>query len=257
VAEVNLTSEIATLPRFNGRRMNEVQAFLEVGVLPAEVLGELKQRLAASGFSLPPGYSMEYGGEAAKRDDAVGNLMANVGVLAVLMVATLVLSLGSFRLAGVIGVVGALATGVGFGALWVWGFPFGFMAIIGSMGLAGVAINDAIVVLAAVRNDSAAREGDPGAMAAVVLENTRHVLATTFTTIAGFTPLILSGGGFWPPLAVTIAGGVSGATVLALYFGPAAYRALMCRRCAETSPAADEAKRTEASPLQPAAAGAV
>jgi multidrug efflux pump subunit AcrB len=39
----------------------------------------------------------------------------------------------------------------------------------------------------------------------------------------GFVPLILGGGGFWPPLAVAIAGGVVGATLLAIYFIPAAY----------------------------------
>jgi multidrug efflux pump subunit AcrB len=41
--------------------------------------------------------------------------------------------------------------------------------------------------------------------------------------MAGFIPLILGGGGFWPPLAVVIAGGVGGATILALYFIPPAY----------------------------------
>ena len=53
------------------------------------------------------------------------------------------------------------------------------------------------------------------------------MVATTLTTMVGFIPLILGGGGFWPPLAVTIAGGVGGATLLGLYLGPAAYRLLL------------------------------
>jgi multidrug efflux pump subunit AcrB len=89
------------------------------------------------------------------------------------------------------------------------------------MGLIGVAINDSIVVLAAIRADEKARAGDREQMAAVVSHCTRHIIATTLTTIVGFLPLILSGGGFWPPLAVTIAGGVGGATLLALYVVPA------------------------------------
>jgi multidrug efflux pump subunit AcrB len=229
LAELKLVPEISVLPRFNGRRMNEVQGFVTAGVLPSEVLSRLQNRLDQDGFRLPPGYSMEYGGESAKRNDAVGNLMASVGVLAVLVVATLVLSLGSFRMAAIIGAVAALSSGLSLGALWLFGYPFGFMAIVGTMGLMGVAINDAIVVLTAIRGDSRARQGDPQAVVDVVLRSTRHVIATTLTTMVGFLPLLLGGGGFWPPLAVAIAGGVGGATLLGLYFGPAAYTLIMCR----------------------------
>ena len=64
----------------------------------------------------------------------------------------------------------------------------------------------------------------------VVVRSTRHIVSTTVTTGAGFLPLILAGGGFWPPLAVSIVGGVTGATVLALYFVPAAFLLLRRRR---------------------------
>lgn len=43
------------------------------------------------------------------------------------------------------------------------------------------------------------------------------------TTMIGFVPLLLGGGKFWPPLAVAIAGGVGGATLLALLLVPSAY----------------------------------
>ena len=56
------------------------------------------------------------------------------------------------------------------------------------------------------------------------------MLATTATTMGGFLPLFLfTGGEFWPPLAVAIAGGVAGATLLALYLVPSAY-ILLTRR---------------------------
>ena len=145
------------------------------------------------------------------------------------MVATLVLSFGSFRVATIVGFVGALSVGLGMGALWMFGYPFGFTAIIGTMGLMGVAINDTIVVLAAIRENEAAAAGDRVAMREVVTRSTRHVISTSLTTMAGFTPLIISGGGFWPPLAVAIAGGVGGATILALILAPSAYLLLMCR----------------------------
>ena len=231
LSDVELLPEIATILHFDGRRMNEVQAYVTAGTLPAEVLTDFQQRLADADFTLPSGYSMELGGEAAERNNAVGNLMANVGVLGVLMVATLVLSFNSFRMASIVGVVAFLAVGPGIGVLSLSGYPFGFMAIVGSMGLIGVAINDAIVVLAAIREDAEARVGEPTAIREVVVRSTRHVLATSLTTIAGFAPLILGGGGFWPPLAVCIAGGVGAATILALTLTPAMYVILMCPKC--------------------------
>lgn len=149
--------------------------------------------------------------------------MSLVGVLAILMIASLVLSLGSFRLAGIIGVVGICSIGLGLFSLWLFGYPFGFMAVIGTIGLVGVAINDSIVVLTALKEDPMARKGNRKAVREVVLHSTRHAIATTLTTTIGFVPLLLGGGGFWPPLAVAIAGGIGGATLLALYFVPSAY----------------------------------
>ena len=133
------------------------------------------------------------------------------------------LSFQSFRQASIVGVVALLSVGLSLGALWTFGHPFGFMAIVGTMGLIGIAINDSIVVLAALRDDAEARSGDVGAVVDVVVRSTRHVLSTTVTTIAGFTPLLLEGTGLWPPLATAIAGGVGGATLLALILVPGSY----------------------------------
>ena len=153
----------------------------------------------------------------------VSFVLGIVGVLMVLMVATLVLSFSSFRAASLIGGVGFFSVGLGLAALWIFGFPFGFMAIVGTMGLIGIAINDSIVVLAALRENDEAKSGDPIAVRNVVMRATRHVVATTATTVVGFLPLVLAGGGFWPPLAISIAGGVVGATMLALTFVPTAH----------------------------------
>jgi multidrug efflux pump subunit AcrB len=227
LGDLTLVAEPSSINHINGLRVNEIQAFITSGVLPAVVQQDFQTRLEAAGFLLPPGYRLVFGGESSKRNESVGNLMANVGVLMVLMVATLVLSFHSFRIASIVGVIALMSAGLGTGALWLFGYPFGFMAIVGTMGLIGVAINDAIVVLAAIREDPLAAAGDRIAVENVVVRASRHVIATTLTTIAGFVPLLVSGGGMWPPLAITIAGGVGGATILALYFAPSAYMMLM------------------------------
>ena len=163
----------------------------------------------------------------AERSHAVDSLLANAVVLFALIILALVVAFRSFGAALIILTVGGLAIGLGPLALWSFQYPFGFMAIVGTMGLVGIAINDSIVVLAALRESEGAQGGNVNAMANVVVGCTRHVLATTVTTIVGFTPLILGGGRFWPPLAITIAGGVAGSTFLALYLVPCLNRILV------------------------------
>lgn len=232
LGELELVPKSARITRRMGERNNSVQGFVRAGVLPSRAMKRFRAALADEGFTLPPGYRMTFGGESGERDRAVRNLLASAGVLLVLMVATLVLSFDSFRLAAIVGAVGFLSVGLALCALWVSDTPFGFMAIVGAMGLVGVAINDAIVVLAALREDPGAMSGDPAAVQGVVLHATRHVVATTLTTVAGFVPLLATGGTFWRPLAISIAGGVAGATLLALTFVPALFLLVRRRACA-------------------------
>ena len=74
-----------------------------------------------------------------------------------------------------------------------------------------------------MNEDKLASQGDRKAIQEVVIRATRHVLTTTITTMVGFAPLLISGGPFWRPLAIAIAGGIGGSPFLALYFTPAAY----------------------------------
>jgi multidrug efflux pump subunit AcrB len=245
LGEVELVPEQAIIARRNGRRVNVVRGYITAGVLPGKVLADYRKQLEV-GLELPTGYRMEFGGEFAERNEAVGKLSASLGVLVVVMAATLVLSFGSFRLAAIIAVVAGMSGGLGLGSLWLFGYPFGFMAIVGTMGLIGVAINDSIVVLAALREDELVRSGDHIAVRDVIVRSSRHVFATTFTTIAGFLPLIMEGGGFWPPLAITIAGGVAGATLLALVFVPSSY--LLVNRVWQTTEQMEQS-RSGQSPL--------
>ncbi len=226
LGELELRSEPGVITRRNKRRLNTVQGFVQSGVLPSKALENFRDLLKDSDFELPPGYELAYGGEAAERDQAVGNLLASAGLLGVLMVATLVLGFSSFRLAALIASVAAASVGLSLGAIWLFGYPFGFMAIVGAIGLVGIAINDSIVVIAALEDDPKARAGELDRMVEVVIGCTRHVFTTTLTTMAGFTPLLLNGGSFWPPLAVAVAGGVVGATILALVYVPTVYRLL-------------------------------
>lgn len=223
IAKVTLEPESDTIRRRDGVRINNILAYIEPFQLPGETLADFKQKLANNPVPLPAGYRLEYGGESQQRDESQSGMIAVMGPLIVMMIGTIVLAFNSFRMSLVIGLVAFQSMGLALLSLWLFGYPMGFMAIIGSMGLIGLAINDSIVILAALRDDAKASRGDRDAIVQVVVKGTRHIVSTTLTTVGGFLPLILWGGAFWPPLAVTIAGGLVGATLLALCFVPAAY----------------------------------
>ncbi len=229
LGEFNLVPQRAKISRRNEQRVNTVQGFIQAGVLPSTVLATFQEKLAEKNFQLPAGYSYEWGGEQEKSNQAVGNLLLYVPLLVLVMMTALVLSLNSFRQAGIIAFVAVGSIGMALFSLWLFDSILGFMAIVGSMGLVGIAINDSIVVLSALNEDEAAKQGHPKAIQNVVIKATRHVLTTTVTTMMGFVPLLLEGDPFWQPLAISIAGGIAGSSVMALYFVPAMYVLLMSR----------------------------
>ncbi|MBT8056618.1 MAG: efflux RND transporter permease subunit, partial [Gammaproteobacteria bacterium] len=218
------------IARRGNERVNTIEAYLRADVLPAGVQEKIQSALQAEGIELPPGYRIEFGGEGAERNAAVGNLMANIGMIAVLLVLTVVLSFNSFRISAIVFTVAGLAPGLGLLTVWAFGYPFGFVVIVGLMGLVGLAINAAIVILAELKSDSLASSGDIPAMMDSVMNCTRHIGSTTITTLGGFMPLILDGGGFWPPFALAIAGGTVLTTILSFFLVPAAFRLFATRR---------------------------
>ena len=230
ISEMSLKAETVSIERLDGERLNEVQAYIDAGILPSQVQNDFEQRLMAADFEIPDGYTLEWGGAKQERDEAVNALAGKVVIIIALMIATIVYSMSSFRLAGLLFFVAFLSVGIGFGALWLAGYPWGFMSLVAMMGMIGVTVNDSIVVLASIREPQVQTIDS---VRASVVDNTRHILSTTFTTIVGFTPLFLFGGDFWSPVAIAISGGVAGATILALIFVPSVYVLLFRLRTPE------------------------
>jgi len=208
------------IARRNGERVNTVQAYLQLGVLPEEVLKQVRDGLAAAPLGLPQGYRVEYGGDSDARADVVGNLLAPKGLIDALLMATIVLTFNSFRLSLVTFAVALLSVGLSVLALAIFRFPFGIQAVIGVIGSIGVSINAAIIIMTALQQNPDAMQDDRTAIRDVVMRSGRHIISTTVTTFGGFLPLILAGGGFWPPFAMAIAGGVLLSTIVSFYFVP-------------------------------------
>jgi multidrug efflux pump len=223
LGEVTLRPERGVIPRRDGERVNVIETYIRDGVLPAVVLSRVQQQLQLQPLELPAGYRLEIAGDNENRDRAVRKLMASVGLIAVLLVIAVVMSFNSFRLSLIIFIVGGLSAGLGMLGLVVVNSPFGLTSIIGMMALVGLAINASIVILAQLKSDRLAVQGDVEAIVKAVTHCSRHIVSTTVTTVMGFMPLMLGGGGFWPPFAVVIAGGTLLTTMLSFYLAPALF----------------------------------
>ena len=138
-------------------------------------------------------------------------LIGALGTIIALSVIAIVLTLNSFRLSAITGVVAILWVGLSLLALALCRYPFGIMSVIGVIGSIGVSI----IITALQRNRLAAR-ANRGAIRDIVMAQSRHIVSTTVTTF----------GGFWPPFAMAIAGGVLLSTVVSLNFVPRAFALL-------------------------------
>jgi len=257
ISEVAIEPAASTITRRNGERANTVQAFILRDVLPEEALVQVQSALDDAGFAVPQGVRLELGGDSDARADTLSDLLASLGLIVTLSIAAIALTFNSFRLTGVVLVVSGLSAGLSLLALAVFQYPFGINAIIGVIGSIGVSINAAIIILSGLSQDDRAASGDRDAMVDVVMGSSRHIVSTTITTFGGFLPLILAGGGFWPPFAMSVAGGVLLSTVVSFYFTPPVFALIHRKRRAahivQTAPDANDPPFVLHPPYQQAA----
>jgi len=221
LGDLQLKPALAEVFHFNAQRCNVVEGYTRNDALPIDVAYEVLDELRRQGFELPAGYRMELGGGVEQDREAVGNLATYAPVLVVLMITTMILALRSVRMAALLLLEAVMCVGLALLATWSYGLPLSFNTILGTLGLIGVGINDSIVVLATIRANPAALAGDHQAIVDEVVGMTRHIISTSLTTAGGFLPLLLFiGGDFWPSLAIVLAAGVIGATLLSLVMIP-------------------------------------
>jgi len=230
VADMEIKPNLVIIRHREGQRVNTIGAYLKNGVLPDTVAKDLQALMTETQYQLPAGYRMEYGGELASRGESIDGLISTVPLIIVMLIVVLVLSFNSWRLCLLILSVAFLSVGLGMLSLTISGYAFGFQVIIALLGLMGLAINGAIVILAELRASPTAIAADIDGIIDAVTRCTRHITSTTITTVAGFMPLLLGGGLFWPPFATAIVGGTVMVTLLSFVFVPAAFLLLVRRK---------------------------
>ncbi len=176
-----------------------------------------------AGFELPPGTRIEIGGEPEDQANAQSRLYSNfplaLGIIALLLVA----QFNSVRRGAIILMTIPLVLIGAVVGLVVMGAPFGFMVLLGLVSLAGIVINNGIVLIDRIVDEEGKGKPQIEAIMVACLSRLRPILMTTLTTALGLIPLILFGGALFYGMASAIAFGLLVGTVLTLGVVPVLY----------------------------------
>ena len=198
-----------------------VRCDISDGLQPPDVTSALLPKLDGIKKALPAGYRIETSGSVEESGKANGALVAVFPVMILLMLFVLMVQVRSFSmmtmvfLTAPLGLVGAVP------ALLIFGQPFGFNAILGLIGLAGILIRNTLILTEQIKADKLSGLDDYHAVIEATVRRSRPVILTSLAAVLAFIPLTLSS--FWGPLAYVLIGGTAVGTVLTLLFLPALY----------------------------------
>jgi cobalt-zinc-cadmium resistance protein CzcA len=224
VAAVMVEEGPAQISRENVSRRISVEANVrgrDLGRFVAEARREVERRVA-----LPPGWTLEWGGQFENLQAASRRLALLVPLALDLIFVLLYSAFGSTRLALLIFLNVPLAVTGGIAALAVRGYPFSISAGVGFIALFGVAVLNGVVLVSHVLERH--REGLPALEAARqgARARLRPVLMTALVASLGFLPMALAtsaGAEVQRPLATVVIGGLVTSTLLTLLVLPALY----------------------------------
>lgn len=213
--------EDALLKRYNRESYIAVQGDVIDGVQPPDVTAQILPKLATLKATLPPGYRIETGGSVEESEKANTALAKLFPPMALLMLIFIMLQVRSFATMFMVfataplGLVGAVPT------LLLFHQPFGFNAILGLIGLAGIIMRNTLILVDQIGHDQTAGLSDYEAIVESTVRRARPVVLTAVAAMLAFIPLTFSS--FWGSLAYVLIGGVGVGTVLTLLFLPALY----------------------------------
>ena len=198
-----------------------VRADLAPGLEAEAVVGRLAPAIARFRASLPAGYGVAVGGSVEESAKAQASLGDELPIMLLLTLTVLMVQLQSFqRLMLVLSVVPLGLVGV-VGIMLPTRTPLDFVGTLGCIALGGMIIRNAVILIDQI--DIEIARGTPRAEAIVeaTCNRVRPILLTAFAAVLGMIPI--ASDVFWRPLALAIMGGLVAATLLTLFYLPAAY----------------------------------
>ncbi len=208
--------------RRDRRRTIKLQANPVLGVTLPTLREQVEEPLFA--LSLPPGHTLEWGGITEDERLANEQLLPGIIPAIIIMLFVMVMLFNSVRepliiiLTIPLGMIGVVL------GLYVTGFPFGFIALLGILSLAGMMIKNVIVLLDEIKANKGAGLDPHEAIVSAAVSRLRPVLLTSATTFLGVLPLLSDV--LWSGLSVSISGGLLVGTVMTMVFVPTLYAAV-------------------------------
>ncbi|MEM6697717.1 MAG: efflux RND transporter permease subunit [Bacteroidota bacterium] len=227
IATLEVPWQYSIVLRRNLKRNLTIQVDVEAGYLASDLMeNAIRPMMEEVSKNWERDYTYEFGGDVEGSNDAMGAVLLNLPLSFFIIILLLVLQFNSMRKAGIILMTIPLAiVGVTIGLLATNSF-FSFTAFLGIISLAGIIVNDAIVLVDKIGTELASGNGLVESIKTAANHRFSPILLTTLTTSCGMIPLWTGGGALWSPMAITIIFGLLFATVILLIFVPVVFKIL-------------------------------
>jgi multidrug efflux pump subunit AcrB len=232
IAKIEYAHEEPILWRRNRDMAITVRGDVVDGAQAPDVTNQIWPRLQEIRDSLQPAYRIEMGGAIEESAKGNASIFILFPVMVIVMLTLLMIQLQSFSrlvlvfLTAPLGIIGASL------GLNVANQPFGFVARLGLIALAGMIMRNAVILVDQIETDVAHGLTRKEAIVEATVRRARPVVLTALAAILAMIPLSRSA--FWGPMAITIMGGLFVATFLTLLYLPGLY-ALWFRNSLEES----------------------
>ncbi|WMY10191.1 efflux RND transporter permease subunit [Paraburkholderia phenoliruptrix] len=198
-----------------------VQADVRGNAQGIDVTRDVDRELSQLRAQLPIGYRIVVGGSVEESMKGQTSINAQMPILIIAVLTLLMIQLQSFSrtfivvLTAPLGLIGVVA------ALLLLGEPFGFVAMLGVIAMFGIIMRNSVILVDQIEQDIASGQPRFDAIVGATVRRFRPIMLTAAAAVLALIPLLRSG--FFGPMASSLMGGITIATVLTLFFLPALY----------------------------------
>jgi len=216
---VHIAWEDPVIPHYNGERIHSIMGYPAEGMLTEQARAALEREIGK--WSLPDGYSIQWGGEKYASDLSIQYLFAPYPLVFLIMLGILVGVTRRFRTSLLlICCVPFVFVGI-IPAVLLTGTTFNFVSIVGTLGLVGMILKNGIVLVDEIQLQQSTSLHPVEAVISASMSRLRPVTLASLTTVLGMVPLLFDD--MFSSMASTIMGGLIAGTVIVLVFIPVLY----------------------------------